>query len=132
MAGLVVVALAGCGRDAPTSGSTTVSGSGSAWALASSSAETHQDGDDVTVLVKVKPRGVASGYIPSNVVGDLTTKYDGDASGEGTLRDYCTTEVSHARLWSDSSDDNTVAIRCHGTTIGDVVRVTLHDKAGTP
>lgn len=127
---LAVVALAGCGKDAPTAGTVEVSGSGQEWSVASSKAETSKDGNDVTVFVKLNPATEHGEYLPSGIAGDLTTKYDGDASGRGTLNDWCRPKVSHARQWSSASDDNTVALTCRGTAIEDMISVKLHDKAG--
>jgi len=84
-----VVALTGCGKDAPTSGTVEVRGSGQEWSVASSKAETSKDGYNVKVLVKLDPKAEHSEYLPWAIEGDLTSKYDGDESGQGALKNWC-------------------------------------------
>ena len=95
MVGLAVMALAGCGKDAPTTGTVEVRGSGQEWSVASSKAETSKDGYNVKVLVKLDPKAEHGEYLPWGIGGDLTSKYDGDESGQGTLKNWCHSDVRH-------------------------------------
>ena len=130
MVGLAVMALAGCGKDAPTTGTVEVRGSGQEWSVASSKAETSKDGYNVKVLVKLDPKAEHGEYLPWGIGGDLTSKDDGDESGQGTLKNWCHSDVRHARRWSTTADDNAVMLTCRGTVVEDMILVELHDKAG--
>ena len=51
-------------------------------------------------------------------------------SGQGTLKNWCHSDVRHARRWSTTADDNAVMLTCRGTVVEDMILVELHDKAG--
>jgi len=46
------------------------------------------------------------------------------------LKNWCHSDVRHARRWSTTADDNAVMLTCRGTVVEDMILVELHDKAG--
>lgn len=118
---LAAIMLTSCGQDKPTEGSTPVTGDGPEWRLASSQAETVNDGYDVLATLKITAKSSAGEMISPSIVGDLILKGETEA-----LVARCTVARVSLQRWSSGVND--VTLRCPGVSVDRAGSIKAHEK----